>query len=220
MTDDRMETIVCEAADGAGVNLAGRQKTDLAAYLKLLDQWNRKINLVSRKDFLQAVTDRMFDALMIWREFRPWRGKSHLDVGSGGGFPAIPIHVMSPAEQLTLMEPRQKRAGFLTAVVAQLQFKDAEIRCERLDEKREFSVPLGKYDVVTAQAVKPFEEMAGVVLAQLAGNGRFVWVASRPLSDMERELIDRYDGRFTVIEEERGRPGGAVCWVGAIKKCL
>jgi 16S rRNA (guanine527-N7)-methyltransferase len=220
MTDDHLETVICEAADGAGVTLAGNQQKNLAIYLKLLDRWNQKLNLVSRKQFWPAVADRMFDALMIWREFQPWGGKLHLDVGSGNGFPAIPIHVMSPTERLTLMEPRRKRAGFLSAAVAQLQFKDIEVRCERLDGEREFSVPLAMFDVVTAQAVRPFAEMASLVLGQLAGDGRFVWVASRPLSDAERGGIDGREGRFTVMELERSRPDGSVCWVGAVEKCL
>jgi len=211
-----METVVCEAAEGAGVNLAENQKTDLAVYLNMLDRWNRKINLVSRKGFSGAVADRMFDALLMWCTFRPWEDKSHLDVGSGGGFPAIPIHIMSPGERLILMEPRRKRAGFLSAVASQLQFKNMEVQCERLDGE---SVPCGKFDVVTAQAVKPFEEMIALILPRLAGNGRFVWAASKPMSGGEREAIDRYEGRFAVIEEEHSRPGGRVCWIEAVEKC-
>ncbi len=124
MGDGRMEIVVSEAAEAAGVSLDEDQRRDLTAYLDLLEKWNKKINLVSRKGFREAVAQRLFDALLIWREFRPWKDSSHLDVGTGGGFPAIPIQSMSPEERLTLMEPRHRRAGYISTVVAELHLRN------------------------------------------------------------------------------------------------
>ena len=220
MMDGRMESLVSAAADAAGVALVGDRKKDLASYLDLLEKWNTKINLVSRKGFSQAVADRMFDALILWREFRPWSGKSHLDVGSGGGFPAIPIHIMSPAERLTLMEPRHKRAGFLSTVAAELQLRDIEVRCERLDRQTECAGQLDMSDVITAQAVKPFHEMALVILARLAVNGEFVWTASNPMSEADQRAVDGCEGKFRIVQRAAGRPDGGTCRIGSIERCL
>jgi len=219
MMDGRMESLVSETGAAAGVTFVGDQKKDLVAYLGLLGQWNNKINLVSRKQFAQVVYDRMFDALTIWREFRPWTDKSHLDVGSGNGFPAIPIHIMSPGERLILMEARHKRVSFLSTVAAKLEFGDIIIRCERLGGRTECTEQLEFFDIITAQAVEPFQRMAGLILSRVAINGRFVWAASNPISDVERKAVDGCEGKFRLVERLTERFDSSPCWICSIERC-
>jgi len=219
MTDGRMETLVVETAAAAGVTFAEDQEKDLVAYLELLDRWSAKINLVSRQSFVRVVSDRMFDALAIWREFRPWTNKSHLDVGSGSGFPAIPIHIMSPKERLILTEARHKRASFLSNIAAKLEFGDITIRCERFGVRMEYDEQIESFDIITAQAVEPFQRMAGLILSRVAVNGRFVWAASNPISDVERKVVDGCEGKFRLVERLAERFDGSPCWICSIERC-
>ena len=79
-------------ANAMGIDLEPDQRSKLSTYATLLARWNEKINLVSRRSFENVVTDRLFDALLMWEGNRPWSGTSHLDIGSGGGLPGIDRH--------------------------------------------------------------------------------------------------------------------------------
>jgi len=68
------ETIVVRVAESALVELVPKQRNMLSDFLTLLSKWNDRVNLVSRKDFEGVVKDRLFDALVLWREFGPWTG--------------------------------------------------------------------------------------------------------------------------------------------------
>jgi len=218
MSKTQLEAVIVNVARSADVHLLLKQKEKIATFLNLLAKWNERINLVSRKNFRTVVADRLFDALVLWREFRPWAGKSHLDIGSGGGFPAIPIHIMSPGEKLTLVEPRHRRASFLSTVTVQLDLDDVEIRRDRVEERIEDGGALGMFDFVTAQAVKPLKEMLPVVLTRLGPGGRFVWVAPNTIPDVARDTLHRFESRYEIMGIARVRPNDTTCWIGSIER--
>jgi len=214
------ETIVVRVAESALVELVPKQRNMLSDFLTLLSKWNDRVNLVSRKDFEGVVKDRLFDALVLWREFGPWTGMSHLDIGSGGGFPAIPIHIMSPEENLTLMEPRYRRVSFLSTVAAHLELDHVEIRQERLEHRAGDTATPGTFDVVTAQAVEPLAKMLPLVLTKVAEGGRFVWMRSGKMTGDELNVMHQCEGRWQVAETTCTRPTGESSWVGSVKNVV
>jgi len=220
MINSWAETAVKEVAAAVHIRVSPAQIGDLVTYLRLLREWNRTINLVSRKRFDRAVADRLFDALLIWREFEPWDGKSHLDIGSGSGFPAIPIHVMAPEERLKLVEPRGRRAAFLHVAATDLGFDDVEILSDRIEWRRKGLGELGKFEFVTAQAVKPIVQLAPVILENLAPDGRFVWAASGKLGRTDRERVRSSVLNTEITEVAQERPGGGMCWIGCIRRIV
>ncbi len=218
MSDCDIDSLVSEVIAGVEISASSEQKRLLTDYVSILAEWNKKINLVSRKRFWESVADRMFDALLLWREFRPWNGSVHLDIGSGGGLPAIPIHIMAPTEQLVVVEARRQRAGFLSAVIAHLNLNNVKVCCERFDERGAHSILGGPFDVVTAQAVKPVAEMMPLIVGRLGPGGRFIWIASRRVA---HEILDASHSRklsLKVTEREFRRPDGAECWIGSLEQ--
>ena len=110
-------------------------------YLDLLLHWNRKINLTAIRE-PQGVVDRLFlDSLAIVPHI-PDGVATVLDVGSGGGFPGLPIAIGRSNLSVTLVEPRQRRAAFLRTAAAELQVgvKVIEARGESLDCRTHLAV--------------------------------------------------------------------------------
>lgn len=120
----------------AGIDLSERQVAQLGTYLRLLAQWNRKINLTALplEDFPPASLDRLIAeplraAARLQGATFPW-----LDLGSGGGSPAIPIGVALPDCPLTMVESRSRKAAFLREAGRACELAGAEVHTGRIEE--------------------------------------------------------------------------------------
>jgi 16S rRNA (guanine(527)-N(7))-methyltransferase RsmG len=148
---------------------AGRQ---MIRYLALLEKWNRRVNLT---------------ASTVWREIEPlfaeaiwasgWYPKSevsHLDIGSGSGFPAIPMKILRPGMRLKLLESRTRRAAFLETVAAELQLSGLEVVCGRVEDYLSIG-DLPQVDYVSWKGVKLSRQALRSVVAAGHRDTRF-WV--------------------------------------------
>ncbi|HGY10030.1 MAG TPA: 16S rRNA (guanine(527)-N(7))-methyltransferase RsmG [Oceanithermus profundus] len=126
----------------------------LQAYARLLEDYARAANLVSPK--VLAELPRHFEAARAYGEVLP-EGAHVLDVGSGAGLPAIPLAILRPDLQLTLVERRAKRAAFLDLAVARLGLENVRVYNGDVQQWT------GRTAFVTAQAVAPFDEVYRLV---------------------------------------------------------
>ncbi len=142
--------LLITGAEELGIALNVEQVNSLFIFLAELKKWNTRINLTAIKGERDTVIKHVLDSLSHVQGFIPAPGLRLLDMGSGAGFPAIPIKIACPGIAVTLVESVKKKASFLRHVVRTLQLSEAEvldIRTEELPESR-----LGTYDVVTARA--------------------------------------------------------------------
>jgi 16S rRNA (guanine527-N7)-methyltransferase len=114
-----------EQAEGIGINLTGENIGQFSLYLEELKKWNEKINLFSRKDDLEIMVKDFLDSLTVSRHLPP--NASLIDIGSGGGFPGIPIKIYCPDMRVVLLEIRSKRLFFLRNMVRLLGFENIEV---------------------------------------------------------------------------------------------
>lgn len=143
----------------------------LAAYLELLARWNRKINLTACR--LDPPDDAAVDRLVI----EPIIAARHvtiehrvaLDIGSGGGSPALPLKLALPALQLTLLESKVRKAAFLREAVRQLQLDQVKIQNGRLDE---LAVGTGAWDIATVRGVRLDTALFGTLELLVRPGGR------------------------------------------------
>ena len=142
----------------------------LEIYLYLLSRWSRKVSLVSRQDWPVLATKHLRQALMMVPVVASSPRRLVMDLGSGAGFPAIPLKIALPDSYFMLVESRRKRAHFLREVVRSVGLDRIEVvndRIENLD-------PVGA-DLVTARAVASPDKLLDLVRRHLSPHG---WILS------------------------------------------
>ncbi|HSR60154.1 MAG TPA: 16S rRNA (guanine(527)-N(7))-methyltransferase RsmG [Robiginitalea sp.] len=128
-------------------NLSDRQKEQFRAMGVLYQDWNRKINLVSRKDVDELYLRHVLHSLGIAKVVRFAPGQQVLDVGTGGGFPGIPLAVLFPDVQFTLVDAIGKKIRVVEEVIRGLGLRNATARQLRVETMRE------RYDFIVSRAV-------------------------------------------------------------------
>jgi 16S rRNA (guanine527-N7)-methyltransferase len=167
----------------------------LWVYFELLARWNARVNLSSLP--LEKPTDETLDRLFL----EPIAAAGHvspsklswIDVGSGGGSPAIPLKVVRPAAALTMVEATAKKAAFLREVVRELRLADATIRNERFEV---LAQPLlaPSVDLITVRAVRLSPGALAGVRALLVAGGRLMVFGPQP----DRSTLDRFEDHKTL----------------------
>jgi len=120
-------------------------------YLKLWEKWNQKVNLTSEKDPASFLQKHFFDSLQFSREVAV--AHKTLDIGSGGGFPGLPLKLVYPQLNIVLVESQRKRANFLRQVVYELGLQGIDVlqeRCQAIQSDPKYHK---KFDRVIFRAV-------------------------------------------------------------------
>ena len=134
-------------------NLSAKQREQFVALSPLYKEWNEKINVISRKDMDELYTHHVLHALAIAKfiEFQP---NAHvLDVGTGGGFPGIPLAILFPQTKFHLVDSIGKKITVVTEVAKALGLDNV------LAEKSRAEELMGDYDFVISRAVAPVAEL-------------------------------------------------------------
>jgi 16S rRNA (guanine527-N7)-methyltransferase len=169
---------------GLGLELSAAQERALLAHLDLLDEWGARMNLTAIHDREQQLTKHVLDSLSI----RPWlRGERIADLGSGAGFPGIPLAIIEAERHFALIESTGKKCDFLRHVVAELALPNVEIVQSRAEAYR----PPLRFGTVVARAVGPLADLVRRGGHLVAGGGRLLAMKGKL---PERELATRLNG--------------------------
>jgi len=139
----------------------------LLHYLNLLLHWNRAYNLTAIRDPQQMVSRHLLDSLTLVPYIQ---GKTLADLGSGAGFPGIPLALACPQLQVTLIESNSKKARFLREVVRQLALGNVEVAHSRI----EAFTPVATYPQMTARALASLADIVQSGGHLLALNGQLL----------------------------------------------
>jgi 16S rRNA (guanine527-N7)-methyltransferase len=141
------DTIV-EGAEQLGIDVQPGQADQFAAHALMLEEWNRKINLTAIDSPMDMAVKHFLDSIVSSRCIKP--GSRLLDVGSGAGFPGIPLKVMMPSLDVILVDATRKKVSFLNHVIRRLHLSHITAihsRVEDLQQKWE-----GRFDVIVCRA--------------------------------------------------------------------
>ena len=173
-----------EGTAALGIELTSAQRDALIAHLDLVDEWNAKFNLTAIRDREQQVTKHVLDSLTV----RPWlRGPTVADVGSGAGFPGIPLAIVEPERRFALLESTGKKCRFLEAVRDTLGLANVEV----IQARAESYKPEVRYETVVARAVGPLADLVRFAGPLLASGGRLLAMKGRNPAE---ELSGRLNG--------------------------
>lgn len=138
-------------------NLSSTQTEQFEALYDLYVDWNSKINVISRKDIENLYIHHILHSLAIVEviQFKP--GTTVLDVGTGGGFPGIPLAIMFPEVEFMLIDSIGKKIKVATEVAHAIGLKNIVLKHERVQEEN------AKFDFVLSRAVMPLDDLVKLV---------------------------------------------------------
>ncbi len=179
-------------------NVSRETMQKLERYVSMLMVWNKSINLVARCDVEELWGRHVFDSMELINHIDTQ--KNIVDVGSGGGLPAIVIAICMPSISVKMIESDQRKSIFLQEVVRELHLKNASVlnvRCEKCS-------PLNA-EIITARACAPLYKMFEIASIHLAENAKMLLLKGAKVDEeiiqaREKKWLfdcDLYDNRFS-----------------------
>ena len=166
-----LRTRLQKRAVRAGIFLSADVAEKLASYYELLSRWNLKINLTAISDIDEAIDRLLLEPVIAVRHL-PVSGKL-LDVGSGGGSPAIPLHLAAPQLALTMVEVKARKSAFLREAVRALEI-GAQVETARYEELLARPELHEAFSAVSVRAVRIEARMLKTLQAFLAPTGKLI----------------------------------------------
>lgn len=177
-----------------GFDLSDEQLNKFNRYKELLKEYNERFNITAITDDEEIVKKHFIDSL-TGAEFLD--GKKLIDVGSGGGFPAIPIKIFKPEIDVTLLEATEKKCNFLNIVINELGLENIRVINGRAEELSRTDAYREKYDYCSARAVARMNTLSEYCVPFIKVGGKFVALKG----DAEEELTEAKNA-FSVLGVE------------------
>lgn len=155
MSDQELLEILEKGALELGVSLDGGQKASFLKYLRELKAWNSKINLTSITDEKEIIIKHFLDSLTPVA-FLSGAG-TLLDIGSGGGFPGLPLKIAIPSLKVTMMDSVEKKVHFIRHMIRTLGLRDVDAISGRVESPEQIYSHSGAFDCVTSRAFAELE---------------------------------------------------------------
>ena len=173
-------TLLFDESKENGIELNDRQIAQFNLYYELLTEKNKVMNLTAITEYNDVVKKHFIDSMMISRIVDMRKISTLCDVGTGAGFPGIPLKIVYPHIHLSLVDSVGKRVNFLFEVVEKLGLEDVETIHSRTEDLAHNPKYREKYDLVTARAVAsmnvlseyciPYSKIGGYFAAYKSGN--------------------------------------------------
>jgi 16S rRNA (guanine527-N7)-methyltransferase len=170
-----------------GITISEKQVSQFEIYFRELIEWNEKINLTAIIERDQVYIKHFYDSLSIAFYHDMENVKSLADIGSGAGFPSIPLKIIFPHIHVTIVDSLNKRILFLKQLVERLELNDVECLHGRAEDIARTSKYRDKFDLVTARAVARLSALNELCLPFTKNGGSFIAMKG---SDVEDEISE------------------------------
>lgn len=181
------QELVAKAAAEYGLQLTSRQIAAMDTYYRLLLVWNEKINLTAITEPHEVAVKHMIDSLSCYREEVFTAAARVVDVGTGAGFPGIPLKIFQPELELTLMDSLNKRLNFLREVADSLGLQGVALVHARAEEAGKNKQHREGYDIAVSRAVARLNVLCELCLPLIKVGGWFIALKGAQYEDEVRE---------------------------------
>ncbi len=167
------QALLKEQAEQLDISLSDEQLEKFSLYSDLLREWNERMNLTAITRPEEVAVKHFLDSLSPLRCIKPEQGAAVIDVGTGAGFPGIPLLIVRPDIRLTLLDSLNKRLIFLQEVLRALSLdaQTVHARAEEAGKNPEFRE---QYDIAVSRAVAPLNVLCEYCLPFVKPCGRFL----------------------------------------------
>ena len=159
---------LADGLNAMGLELDAPAQDKLARHLELLEKWNRVHNLTAVRETSQMVVLHVLDSLSLVPHLG--KARSLLDVGTGAGFPGVPLAIACPELAVTVIDSSHTKCAFLEQVKAELRLDNLTVVCERVERWK----PAQRFDVVASRAFAELSDFVAQAAHLVAPGGRML----------------------------------------------
>ena len=168
------QNTLLSGSEELGLKLDSKALNDFSLYKKLLLEWNKKFNLTAVTDDVEIDIKHFLDSLTVISLLPDKQFLKVIDVGTGAGFPGIPIKIIKPDAELVLLDSLNKRLKFLDEVISQLKLENIKTVHLRAEDAGKDVLYRAKYDVSISRAVANLKVLSEYCLPLVKVNGLFI----------------------------------------------
>jgi len=183
MDTEKFQSLINQVFTQHGFPLTNSQVSLFTIYWENLKLWNSKINLTSIRDDHEIIMKHFLDSVAVLNYFVVQENGLVVDIGSGAGFPGIPIKILRPNLDLTLVESVSKKASFLKFLKTRLELENTKIINLRAEEIVKLGQHRKNYDLVLTRYIASIEDSIDYCLPLLKPSGNWVAFKSGNVQD-------------------------------------
>lgn len=189
-------------AEEFGIVISDEQVDQFMQYMELLKQWNRKMNLTAIEDDREIVIKHFVDSLTILQYIKEEKADV-IDVGSGAGFPGIPLKILKGGLDITLLDSLQKRVSFLREVITSLELDGIKAVHGRAEDFGKDGLFREKFQYSVARAVAGMPVLLEYCLPFVKVGGFFIAMKGKNTEEIEesKKALDILGGEIEAIKE-------------------
>ena len=183
MDKNNFFVLIQEYSDKLNIELNNKQKEQFFKYMNLLLEWNEKINLTAITEPNEIVLKHFIDSMTILKYVD--NDLKLIDVGTGAGFPGIPVKIVNNSIDVTLLDSLNKRINFLNEVIGQLELHGINTTHARVEEFGKNKIFRENFDIVTSRAVASLNILVEYMLPLVKVGGKCICMKG---SNVEEEI--------------------------------